>query len=50
MLYGIPGSGNGFALNYAGNVVMRPWQDITQAHSACMEFPNTINPPFNPMQ
>jgi hypothetical protein len=55
MLYGIPGSVNGFAnsylfLIYAGNVVMRPWQDITEAHSACMAFPNTINPPFNPMQ
>ena len=55
MLYGIPGSGNGFVnstlfSNYAGNVVMRPWQDISYAHSACMGFPNTINPPFNPMQ
>ncbi|MBI1898179.1 MAG: hypothetical protein HYS04_16840, partial [Acidobacteria bacterium] len=55
MLYGIPGSENGFAnsdlfLYYAGNVVMRPWQDITQVHSACMAFPNTINPPFNPME
>jgi hypothetical protein len=55
MLYGMPGSVNGFTnsslfLNYAANVVMRPWQDITHAHSACMSFPNTLNPPFNPMQ
>jgi hypothetical protein len=55
MLYGIPGSGNGFTNSflfsyYAGNVVMRPWQDITHVHSACMGFPNTVNPPFNPIQ
>jgi hypothetical protein len=55
MLYGIPGSQNGFKnsslfINYGGSVVMRPWQDITQISSACMSFPNTINPPFNPVQ
>jgi hypothetical protein len=55
MLYGLSGSQNGFThstlfQNYAGNVVMRPWQDITHAHSKCIAFPNTIHPPFNPMQ
>ena len=55
MLYGMPGPPNGFAnsalfQSYAGNVVMRPWQDINQVHSACLAFPNTINPPFNPVQ
>jgi len=55
MLYGIAGSMNGFVnsdlfLSYADKVVMRPWQDITHAHSKCIAFPNTINPPYNPVQ
>jgi hypothetical protein len=52
MLYGTPGWSNGFVNSslftyYSSYLVMRPWQDITHAHSGCMEMPNTLNPPFN---
>jgi hypothetical protein len=55
MLHGVPNSANGFInsylfANYGAYVIMRPWQDTSWAHSKCILYPNTLNPPFNSKQ